>query len=164
MDTSNIKIDLVNYELGFSSPPRLVQGYSSKSYGLARFSPKYNAHVLTLSLEDYNKAAKDLSKAWHQSLRRWVPIVVVEEASDTAEQPKKPVVAKVTPQVPATQSVTVTHQPESKQPVVEIPAELPTKYFGLTTLAQKLGIDPEKYKGDKQGLIEAIESKRLQPA
>ena len=164
MDTSNIKIDLVNYELGFSSPPRLVQGYSSKSYGLARFSPKYNAHVLTLTLEEYNKAAKDLSKAWHQSLRRWVPIIVVDEAAETAEPPKKPVVAKVAPQVPATKSVTVTHPPEPKRPEVEIPAELPTKYFGLCALAQKLGIDPEQFKGDKPGLIAAIESKRLQPA
>jgi hypothetical protein len=82
-----MNIQLVNYEIGYGVPPRPVQGYSGKTYAKSRYSSKLRCHVAEISVADYNKAALDLSKAWHMARRKWVPIIPeVEEGPDALQK------------------------------------------------------------------------------
>ena len=78
-------IQLINYEMGYGTPPVRVQGYSGATYATSRFDSQHGCHVAKITVAEYNKAAKDLSRAWHLSMRRWVPMI--PEAESIAAAP-----------------------------------------------------------------------------
>lgn len=72
------KILLINREMTIVHAPCLVQGISGEKIGVSKFSPKHSCHVLELTPEAYEKAAKPLMQACHIALRRWEPHFVFE--------------------------------------------------------------------------------------
>ena len=82
---------LINYEMGYGTPPVRVQGYSGATYATSQFDSKHGCHVAKITVAEYNKAAKDLSRAWHLSMRRWVPLIPEVAAVASAVEPPAPV-------------------------------------------------------------------------
>lgn len=77
---------LVNREMTIVHAPCLVQGINGEKIGVSKFSPKHSCHVLELTPEAYEKAAKPLMQACHIALRRWEPHFVFDEVPEKVRE------------------------------------------------------------------------------
>lgn len=208
-------VTFINEQLGYESSGTLLQGFSGKTYAQSRWNNAFTAQVCIWNGTQMEYAAmiRDVSRAWHQAMRRWIPMAfeqdaplilpaevqeflagynlamdgmelpdaasVAAELGHTLVKNRVALVEKITepisePVDPAkTQEIItetlkepaslIAHEPalSSGTALQQLTAEniIPLKHFAKTKIARSIGINPDDYKGDVPGLVQAILSK-----
>lgn len=179
---STHKVLLVNRSIGRSVNTIAVCGHSRKTYGFSTYSDKWNAHVLALELDAYEKAIEDISRNFHRSRCRWEPhFLPAEEVAKAIITPQNNeqlrelylksarllsdadvVMLAKERYFDALGAATLDQQPEPSQVVETQPANLPpaatsdglpTQYFSVVKVANAEGVKILDDKGERIGTL-----------
>lgn len=88
-------VRFANFEMGFGYTSNRMQGFTGTTYGTpAKFDHSLTAQVVDVEIKsdaEFLKIIKELKDAYHIPLRKWVPILKMEEAK--AEPFERPMTA-----------------------------------------------------------------------
>lgn len=77
-----LKVTFTNHQVGYSSGSTHMRGYSSVSYGTSVWNPALGSQAVTWTgtHEQYAVMIRDLALAWAKPMRKWVPLIIEQEA------------------------------------------------------------------------------------
>lgn len=78
-------VTFTNHQLGYASGSTHMRGYSSVSYGTSVWNSAIGAQAVTWTgtHEQYAVMIRDLALAWAKPMRKWVPLIIEQEAPIT---------------------------------------------------------------------------------